>query len=168
MSKTIAVVVDADVASAAGKSEHLTSKSSRKVMETVREKRHSVLFCKSLMNEWRNHQSRYSSSWLNSMISKKLVINNEPECNVEKILENFEMSESKKREALKDAHLVNLVLGREHLIISKDNAAREIYSEVRKENSSLRGVVWVNPVTYEERLVSYLGNVCIPPKEWSL
>ncbi|QIY79431.1 hypothetical protein [Chromobacterium violaceum] len=101
MSKTIAVVVDADVASAAGKSEHLTSKSSRKVMETVREKRHSVLFCKSLMNEWRNHQSRYSSSWLNSMISKKLVINNEPECNVEKILENFEMSESKKKGSVK-------------------------------------------------------------------
>ncbi len=66
-------VIDADVARAAGMSEHPVSKGARDVLQAILNSDARAVFCPTLRDEWKKHQSIFATRWQSSMTAKKKI-----------------------------------------------------------------------------------------------
>jgi hypothetical protein len=71
--RTLIIVIDADIARSSGTSEHPVSSNARKLLNLVRSEGHHIAMCPMLRAEWKKHQSGYAARWLSSMIAKRKV-----------------------------------------------------------------------------------------------
>ncbi len=58
----------------------------------------------------------------------------------------------------KDVHLVEAALETDHIIISRDETARELFQEASEEIGGLKRIVWINPTHEEEHVKDWLNK----------
>jgi predicted nucleic acid-binding protein len=145
------IVIDADVAQAAGETHHPVSSACRRALEDIRKICHRVAMDERVLEEWKKHQSRFAKNWLASMRSKRKVFFIKP-TNIEdltEILEGAGLSGKQNEVALKDLHLVEVAMASDLAIISLDKKARAVFEKVSRSSPRLKKVVWANPTSTE-------------------
>jgi hypothetical protein len=141
------LVIDADVAVAAGDREVEPSRICTAFLEAVREHGHHVAMSSHLLDEWKRHQSRFARIWLLSMYARRRVEKVEAPAD-RTFRSRLEAAAPTQRVAeimLKDAHLIELACGAGGHIISLDEEARNAFRAAARAVAELRGLCWVNP-----------------------
>ena len=153
------LVIDADVASSAGVSEHPISSACRKFLETVLSIGHHVVMSEAIQEEWGRHRSRYSLKWLTRMYGKKQVDRNEIEPDKD-LRERIDMAVTPKQKAIvaKDVHLIEAAIATDRLVASQDERARRAFGNASANVSELKQIVWVNPTQDEEKPIDWLRD----------
>lgn len=153
-----ALVIDASVARSAGTTQHPVSSSCRNTLEAVLKICHRVVMCKEISDEWKKHQSRYSSSWLVSMQSKGKVVRVDltDDKDLSSKLQELEINQAAIKAMLKDLHLVRAARQTDSRIISSDDAARNLFIEASEQIDELRPITWVNPTIAEDSCIEWL------------
>lgn len=135
--ESLRLVIDTCIAKSAGKTEHPVSSSCRKVLITILVACHRLVFTKKIAEEWNKHKSIYTTTWLNSMNSKKKVEWIEPSKKNQKVKDlhnkiNNSNIEGGDRKALdKDLFLVIAAMNTDKIIISNDNELNNILKEIK-------------------------------------
>jgi hypothetical protein len=152
------LVIDADVASSSGETEHPTSIHCRQFLQQVLSLGCRVGMTDELRAEWNLHQSTFALNWLVTMTSKKLV--EELEGVENKSLRDalFEAgsTQSLRRELLKDAHLLEAAIAFEKRVASRDDRARSRFADISRTNPVISKVCWVNPDKEHEDSMDWL------------
>ncbi len=142
------IVVDTSVARAAGKlskdrKDINASKSAREILNAIRTKNHTAVFCEELSKEWDIHQSNFSRIWRVDMISRKRI--DFVKINLIGINNSINLSDaspSEKTAMRKDAMLLQSALQKDRIIISFDFKARKLFKILSKTESSLNKIQW--------------------------
>lgn len=153
------LVIDADVARSAGKSEHPTSSSCRAFLHTTLEVGIHVVMTQKLAEEWRRHRSRYSAMWLIQMHGRKRVYSDSTEHDA--ILGrriNDSLIESERAVARKDLHLIEAALATDKVVASQDEHAREAFRHASAVVRELTSIAWVNPTRSVDAPVDWLRS----------
>jgi len=166
--RTLNIVVDADIARASGTSEHPVSSGARKVLDNITQTGHSAAMCPILMSEWRRHRSGYATKWLSSMIAKKRIKFVSPGSETKTFIENSSVDERTKEVSVKDAHLVDSALAESNLIASNDNIARNAFCLISPLLRNIESVIWLHSVNDKDFLESYLTRSCFVPEQYYL
>ncbi|MDV3057485.1 hypothetical protein [Pseudomonas paracarnis] len=161
-------VVDADVARAAGASEHPVSKGARDVLKAILNSEARAVFCPTLRAEWKKHKSLYSAKWQSSMTAKKKIDRVEIASSVSEIIDAAEVSDAQKLIANKDAHVVDAAILVRSIIASNDNAARAVFKILGRFSGTIGELIWVSPTSDCERIVALVGSSDYVPVEWIL
>lgn len=147
------LVIDTTIARAAGgdAATHPVSASCRDFLTSVLLICHKFAVTPDLQAEWRQHRSRFSSTWLTSMDARKKVVRIEAP-DIGPIREKVEkISEPRaKAEMTKDLHLVAAASATDGLIVSMDEEARGLFRKESGNIGELKDLVWVNPCKAED------------------
>lgn len=163
------LVIDTDIARSAGglDAQEGRSKSCRDFLIAVLETEHKVVTTEALRAEWHKHQSRFTKTWLVSMVARKKVCwieaPDEEELRTKVALATE--SEKKRSAMLKDIHLVEAALQADKIVISMDEIVRHCFCEITQTVGLLKPIVWVNPCKDEETPLVWLRNGAAPEKE---
>jgi hypothetical protein len=163
MKKSKILVIDADVARAAGKTQHPVSSACRDVLDNVLEICHKVALSPILRDEWTKHQSKYATTWLKTMIAKRKV-------QFKQISEDQRLREKVAQYAetpeinaimQKDIHLIEIAQQTDKIVISMDNTVREHFKTVSSQIHELKEISWVNPhPDRQEAVIFWLQEGC--------
>ena len=153
------LVIDADVARSAGTSDHPVSVACRQFLETVRDVRYRVVMTKTILDEWRCHQSGLSDEWLAQMYASGRVQSHDAEHD-EGLRRRIaaSVSDNRQQAAEKDVHLIEAALGTDRLVASQDERARGIFREASRGVRELKPIVWVNPTLPADDPIGWLRN----------
>lgn len=169
-SKTL--VIDASVARAAGDEEatHPTSVVARNFLQEVLTIRHKAIMTPAIRDEWDIHQSNFARKWRRIMLSKKKLIltNLEKRLDLRKKVETKNISQIKKTEMLKDFHLIEAAIATDRRIISLDDSAQKLFCDLSKSFTEMQDVLWVNPVSGAEYVISWLKKGAPNEDQWKL
>lgn len=125
------IVIDADILRSAGTSEHPHSKSSRELLEAIREGNHRMVQCAPLLAEHKKHRSRFAATWQANMTARKQSVywKYEEDTALRKALVDALPPDAPAKEiaALKDAHLLEAAAATGQRIVSKDRTARDLF-----------------------------------------
>lgn len=163
------VVVDASIARAAGESQQSHSKCGREVLTAILEISHIAHFTEQLLTEWKDHRSRFSSTWLASMKARKKYIREEV-ARDEELRERVAASigtEERRQAIEKDMHLVEAAFATDRIVISYDDRARAALAEAVTHYNRIRLLAWINPVSDNE-ICQWLedGADCVHKAIW--
>ena len=147
------IVIDASVASSASLREDLpdpTPRRCRELLEAVLRICHRLVLSPKLLEEWKAHRSRYSSTWLTRMYARRKV--ERPEAHPEDrdlalAVSQCAQTDHEAAVLAKDLLLVESALAADAIVVSRDDEARECFRRAAAAIGRLRTVVWVNPVT---------------------
>jgi hypothetical protein len=161
------IVVDASVARSAGweSTPDAISRQCREVLEGILRICHRAVFSQECLAEWRRHRSGYARRWLVQMFSRRKVILAEAVQDDGFRLRLFAVavSETDRTALEKDAHLIEAALGHDRIVLSRDEAIREILKVAAGRVRELRTIQWANPAT-EEGIVRWLeGGAKLQP-----
>jgi len=151
-------VVDASVASAAGKTMHPTSFRSRQFLGEVLKISHRIVMTVTLATEWDRHQSLYAARWRAEMRTRNKVVDiaNVPNEEVRRQV-TFSIA------VQKDLHLIEAALATDKVVISLDDRAQaDLCVDATKE------VTWVNAVAEGGHAIYWLRDGAPPKNEWKL
>ena len=166
------LVIDTDIARSAGglDAQEGRSKSCRDFLTAVLETQHKVVTTEALRAEWHKHQSRFTKTWLVSMVARKKVCWIEAPSDEELRAKMVHAAKNeKKRDAmLKDIHLIEAALQADKIVISMDEVVRHCFRELAQAVGSLKPIVWVNPCKNDETPLSWLQNGAASEKERQL
>lgn len=168
------LVIDADIARAAGGVDAVypTSKNCRDFLEAVRVICHRLVMSSAISAEWRRHESRFTSTWLNKMYGmRKVVFYDSAKSTSEGLVQQLEKTAHSERASeamLKDLHLLEAALAYDQIVASMDETARDLFSRASKNIGEIRPVVWVNPDREEEKIAEWLENSTDPEKKRQL
>ena len=153
------LVIDADVARSAGTSDHPVSVACRQFLETVRDVRHHVVMTKTILDEWRRHQSGLSDEWLAQMYANGRVHSHDAEHD-EGLRRRIAAAvpDNRQQAAEKDVHLIEAALGTDRLVASQDERARGIFRSASESVHELKPIVWVNPKLPAGDAIRWLRN----------
>jgi hypothetical protein len=155
---------------AAGTSEHAVSKACRAFLENVLQICHSVVRVERIDREWRNHLSPFSSTWLAAMVSQRKAQSLD-DIAFESTLAHTNwkdlVSDDLKAIVEKDQHLVAAAVAADSVVTSLDDQARRAFVVVARQDKSIAGVIWINPVL-DVALEDWLRGCREPPADWSL
>jgi hypothetical protein len=158
------LVIDADIARAAGGVDAVypTSKNCRDFLEAVRIICHRLVMSNAISVEWKRHESRFTSTWLNKMYGMRKVVFIDPAKSTSEDLgqqlEKMASSEKAREAVLKDAHPLEAALASDQIVASMDETVRDLFSRASKNIGEIRPVVWVNPNREEEKITEWLEN----------
>jgi hypothetical protein len=144
------IVVDASVARASGGHEAIApvSTNCRDFLLDMRNICHRLVLTPPLLEEWKNHKSRFASTWLTSMFARKkveIVTNTERPALRAKIDGNAK-SEKELRIVRKDVHLLEAALGTDSIVASLDDEACRLFGRICNDGvGEISPIVWVNP-----------------------
>jgi hypothetical protein len=143
------LVIDASVARAAGgqHATHPASKRCRDFLQTVLDVCHKAVVTPEIGAEWRRHRSRFFQLWRVSMEARKKVwraVCSEQLADVERVCGAL-ATPGQQEVARKDLHLIKAALGADRIVVSLDDAAREVFSLAAQSCPELRTIYWVNP-----------------------
>lgn len=154
------LVVDASVARSAGweTAPDPHSRLCREVLETIRSAGHWVVLSPECLAEWKRHRSSYSRGWLVRMVSRRKVVFTESVRNEElrSRLGQANLRDRDRRAVDKDFHLVEAALPHDRIVLSRDEAIRQILKRVAVEIREVQAILWGNPVIQDEKVVVWL------------
>ena len=159
------LVIDASVASAAGKTQHPRSRRSREFLEAVLKICHRAVLTPELRDEWDRHESQFSATWRAEMRSKQKVIDLQGKRNPEirTQLDAQSLNRTSRRAAEKDLHLVEAAIRTDNIGVSLDDRARELLLM-----NATAEITWVNAVTVAGDAIYWLKRGAKPLKKWRL
>ena len=153
------LLIDASVAGAAGTSEHPVSRRCRAFLEGVLQICHRLAITVAVREEWNNHRSKFTGTWLLSMYARRKVdeIRAEPDDNLRAAISALECTAGEREGMLKDVHLIEAALQAHCPVISLDETtARVPFGTACREIVRLRHVTWVNPANDEDQPLEWL------------
>jgi hypothetical protein len=158
--KTKRLVIDSDVAQSAGTKEDPISQSCREVLEAVRDICHKVVLTEDIFAEWKRHRSNFTATWLRSMRArrKQIVLKDVTNADLRARIDALSLDEQTLDIMKKDVHLVEAALETDHIIISRDETARELFREASEGIGALKRIVWINPTHEDEHVKDWLGK----------
>ncbi|HKV39172.1 MAG TPA: hypothetical protein VJX67_08160 [Blastocatellia bacterium] len=152
------LVVDASVASAAGRTQHPTSFRSREFLGEVLKISHCAVMTATLAGEWDKHQSLYAARWRADMRSRNKIVDLIALQN-DDVRRQVQISKAIE----KDLHLIEAALATDKIVISLDDRAQAgLCVDATKE------VVWVNAVAEGGHAIYWLRDGAPPKNEWKL
>ena len=164
------LVVNASVARAAGGEEATASVSINctEFLETFRYKcPHHVVMTPELSEEWNRHQSKFTTTWLRSMVARKRFDYVEPPVSqaLRDEIEGTAIRETEIEVMRKDFRLLEAARETDHTIISLDETIRRLFARAAERVGEIRDIVWVNPERMEEEEpIEWLKNGA-PPED---
>lgn len=155
------IVVDSSVARSAGDTDHPDSVMCREFLNSMLRICHKVVWSPEIKQEWDKHASRFTSSWLVAMQSKRKIIrvavdSGKRDALVELIGQADDWPASWREAALKDLLLVSAAFESDELVASADDKVRVLYARLSDKSVELGRVVWVNPRSASEEAVRWL------------
>ncbi len=169
------LVVDASVALAAGGGEatdsdveakNLVSINCTEFLETFRYKcLHHIVMTPEISEEWNRHQSKFTTTWLRSMVARKRFDYVKPSVNkaLHDKIEKTTTRETEIEVMRKDFHLLEAALATDQTIISLDETIRRLFARTAERVGEIRDIVWVNPDhTEEDEPLDWLQNGAPP------
>jgi len=162
------IVVDASVARSAGHSPvpGFVSSPCRAVLDAILEARHSIALDEEGLREWKRHRSRYARGWLVRMFARRLalLVGNVRDDHLRaRVRESASTSDWKALE--KDCHLVETALKADQIVISRDEAVRNLFRQVCPSVEELKPILWANPEKEKERTVEWV-RAGAGPERW--
>lgn len=127
---------------------------------------HHVILTPEIREEWDRHQSNFTAQWRSSMIARKKVHlkNVAPDATLRERLNTLPIRDKDKQAILKDARLVEAALAADQTILSRDDSVRDLLAQVSFRITSLKAIVWVNPINVEENCLTWLQEGAQPEK----
>jgi len=155
------IVVDASVAGSAGDTDHPVSVMSRDFLTAILRICHRLVWSEEIKVEWDKHASRFTSSWLATMQSKrKIVVIDIDQGKRDELIELIESAEgwpaSWRDAAMKDMLLVSAAWAADGLVASNDDKARKLYARLSDKSPTIGRLVWVNACNSAEDPVQWL------------
>lgn len=154
------LVVDASVARSAGweTAPDPHSRLCREALEAILSFGHQVVLSPECLAEWKRHRSGYSRRWLVRMVSRRKAVFTESVRNedLRRRLGQVELREGDRRAAEKDFHLVEAAIPQDRIVLSRDEAMRQILRRVAVQIREIQDLLWGNPVIGEEKVVTWL------------
>jgi hypothetical protein len=149
------LVIDANIARAAGTGEVPSSRYSRASLEVVLQGEFVVVFNQSLRQEWRDHSSKYARIWWRSMSAQKRIENSEGEEYTQHLDRACACLEhgSWKEALRKDFHLIRSALATGRIIISNEKNFPNLVAKTCREVPVLSTLYYANPAVE--------GDACI-------
>lgn len=159
---TYCLVIDADVARAAGSLEATSQRGiiCRDVLIAVRGVCHRIAWSKAISAEWDEHAAKsvFARTWLVSMMNlNKVRPVAPPETGLAEGIEACQVEAAVKAILHKDRHLVEAALETDSRIISLDKTARKHFVTIAMTITTLKPILWTNPET-EEGAVQWLED----------
>jgi hypothetical protein len=154
------LVIDTDIARSAGEALEKRSKCCRELLNEILNTGHRVVSTEAIREEWRKHQSKFTRTWLVSMIARKRVCWIEAPSDEElraKVAVST-VSESEQKAMLKDVHLVEAACKADKIVFSMDERVRKCFHEAALDIDVLKLIVWVNPSREEETPLAWLRD----------
>ena len=157
-SKRKSLVIDANIARAAGESKRGPSTRCGVFLESVREFGHRIVLTREISSEWHEHSSRFSENWLATMQRTNSVVYVHG-------VANQSLRESVKEHAtdigsrdamLKDIRLLEAALKTDRNVASMDERARGHFGRSCRHVEEIRDITWVNPDTESEYCLDWL------------
>jgi hypothetical protein len=113
-----------------------------------------------IAEEWKRHQSGFARRWLVSMFARRKVNRLNPAINnaLRAKIERIATSENDREAMLKDMHLVESAMVTDKIVVSLDEAVRELFDTASRRVGELRIVAWVNPDNTEEQPILWLES----------
>ncbi|MGG4470004.1 hypothetical protein ABER68_18345 [Paenibacillus alvei] len=159
-SKTL--IIDACVARSASENQKPVSTNCRELLSEVLKSNHKLGFTNELSQEWKKHNSKFSALVLATLIRRNRVLNIEG--NEDSFNFRTKVAEIKDKARIpaisKDLHLVEAALLTDKIVLSSDTNARGHFSVVLDDFPELSDVMWLNPVSEEDSVVSWLLQGC--------
>ena len=156
------LVIDADVAQAAGGEDATSavSKRCRDFLRDVLEICHHMVLVPELGSEWKEHASTRARAWRREMEGRKKVCRKPAMLRQElldKILASGAPHAWQKVAAAEDFHLILAALEGDMRVVSLDEQARKIFASAARTVHEIRSIVWVNPSREEEDAQQWLS-----------
>lgn len=161
MPRSKRLVVDASVARSAGgdKAPEGPSRQCRDVLEAILKIGHRVVFSPEGLAEWRKHKSSYARGWLVQMFSRRKVIQAQGQDDAFRArLLSAAPSGSIRAAMAKDAHLIESAVQHDRIVLSRDEAMRQILRGVATEIREIAPVLWANPDFEDEGVRFWLEH----------
>jgi hypothetical protein len=152
---TYCLVIDADVAQAAGspESKHPRGIRCREVLMAVRGVCHRMAWSQAIKAEWDIHaaKSQFAWTWLLSMMRlNKLRPVELPGAGLAGAIGASALDDGVKAILVKDCHLVEAALATDSRVVSLDETARGHFVSIAATIEELKPIMWVNPETDED------------------
>jgi len=108
-------------------------------------------------SEWFDHCTRGAATWLRKMYGRKRV-DHAALAEFDSLRERWSAATTTEREHVmtKDAHLVAAALESDRRLLSGDETARGLFSDLSSTCSELSDVLWANPHIREDRAIDWL------------
>ena len=142
------MVIDASVARSAGSTDHHRSRDCREFLQWLLRHCHRLAISADIEKEWKKHQSNFTLKWRVAMEQRGKVQNLGPiDCGrLKNRIQALDLQKpSQQRLMQKDALLVVAAQATDRVIVSLDNAARDLFAEHAKQLRTPRGLRWRNP-----------------------
>jgi hypothetical protein len=159
---TFCLVVDADVAQAAGtlEAQHERARVCRDVLIAIRGVCHRLAWTEAISAEWAEHAARslFASTWLTSMLRlNKVRAVQAPQSELTEAIEDSDVDPGVKAILQKDRHLVEAALATDSRVISLDGTAHFHFIALASTVEYLKPILWVNPET-DQDVVQWLED----------
>jgi hypothetical protein len=159
-SKGVAIIIDADIARAAGGKDavHPTPINCRNFLQTFLKTPHYLAMSPAIREEWEKHESSFTRRWRVSMVARKKFTYVQPESNLDltEMATSCLVDWSQKKALLKDFHLVLTALACDRRISSMDETVRGLLAVCTKQVIEIRDITWVNPDKTDEQPIDWL------------
>ena len=156
------LVIDADVARAAGDSPDATgvSKACRDFLQAVLEVCHHAVWTSAVAAEWKRHASRFSRKWRVQMAARRKLDECVPEAvrGLEQRILAANPTGLDPKSIRKDLHLVYAALQTAGPVASSDRAIRRRLAVAVPKAPELRALVWVDPASADARAIEWLNQ----------
>ncbi len=174
------MVVDADVAMAAGTGHRPPAPECLRILTTILSVCHRVAFTPELRDEWKRRASRQAKRWRKQMFGRKKVVDaSSPTkapamrsdgalAGLEKAIDRRFPCEKERDEVRKDLHLVCAAVECGAAVISNDDTARQRFRRLAQDCRRLGSVEWANPSCPTENVDAWLHAGAPPEPGWRL
>lgn len=176
------LVIDASVARSATFDENPTSVACRSFLQDVLDICHRVVITSQVDREWQDRalaihdkadqrRSRFLVDWLFAMGRKKgKILRPRVTANdaLRRKINCFGLPQAARKEIIEDIHLVEAAMASDRVIISRDDAAQRLRSNITGSCPEIRKVIWCNPVTVSDDGLRWLRNGAPVVKVWQL
>ena len=156
--KRKSLVIDANIARAAGESKRGPSAKCGLFLESVREFGHRIVLTQEISSEWYEHSSRFSENWLATMQRTNSVVY-VPDVATQSLRESVQeyATDVGSRDAmLKDIRLLEAARKTDRNIASMDERARGHFVRICRHIQEIRDIMWVNPDRESEYCLDWL------------
>ena len=157
------IVVNASVATAAGgvNATAAVSINCTVFLETFRdETSNHIVMTLELSEEWEEHRSNFSATWLANIIARKRFhfIQIQYDRTLFDRIEETTDREKNVKALQKDFHLIQAALAADNTIVSLDENIRMLFAKASQQVGEIRNIVWVNPDQAAENLIQWLKD----------
>ena len=162
------LVVDACVLRSAGSSGKPTPSECRAILEEIKNNRMRVSIDVELLSEWRRHRSKYSTTWISAMFSRRLVEQLSLFSGKSSSIQNAisKLGEPDRSIALKDIHLLKIAVDRGYCVISCEKRCRAAFHKAAIYCCEISKVFWIFP--FELSACDAIAGRCAMPLGWRL